>query len=161
MQGRCLRDAQGRPSDFPGLSFDITRQKATEAALKQSEDSFRGIVNSVDHMIWATRPDGFHDFYNDRRYEFTGVPHGSTDGEAWNGMFHPEDQDRAWATWRRSLETGEPYHIEYRLRRRSGDYRWVLGRARAMRGEDGAIVRWFGTCTDIQEIVDAREVLAR
>ena len=89
------------------------------------------------------------------------MPHGSTDGDAWNGMFHPEDQERAWGIWRYSLDTGEPYHIEYRLRHRSGQYRWVLGRAQAVRDEAGRIVRWFGTCTDIQEIVEAREVLAR
>ena len=112
-------------------------------------------------MVWSTRPDGYHDYYNQRWYDYTGVPQGSTDGEAWNGMFHPEDQERAWATWRRSLATGEPYRIEYRLRHRSGQYRWVLGRAQAVRGEDGRITRWFGTCTDIQEIVEAREVLAR
>nr|WP_255522394.1 PAS domain-containing protein [Paracoccus sp. NBH48] len=77
-------------------------------------------------MIWSTRPDGFHDYYNHRWYEFTGVPEGSTDGEAWAGMFHPDDQDRTWARWRQSLETGQPYEIEYRLRHRSGEYRWVL-----------------------------------
>jgi PAS domain-containing protein len=68
-------------------------------------------------------PDGFHDYYNDRWYEFTGVPYGSTDGDAWNGMFHPDDQERARKVWKHSLETGEPYEIEYRLRHRSGDYR--------------------------------------
>lgn len=96
-----------------------------------------------------------------RWYDFTGVPSGSTDGEGWAGMFHPEDQDRAWSVWRHSLDTGAPYHIEYRLRHRSGKYRWVLGRAQAVRNDDGEITRWFGSCTDIQDIVDAREVLAR
>ncbi|KQT82162.1 PAS domain-containing hybrid sensor histidine kinase/response regulator [Aurantimonas sp. Leaf443] len=124
-------------------------------------DLFRAIANSIDQMVWSTRPDGFHDYYNDRWYEFTGVPAGSTDGEGWNGMFHPEDQEKAWAVWRQSLETGEPYRIEYRLRHRSGAYRWVLGRAQPIRDASGRIARWFGTCTDIQEIVDAREVLAR
>ena len=74
-------------------------------------------------------------------------------------MFHPDDQERAWAVWKHSLETGKPYHIEYRLRHRSGEYRWVLGRAQCVRKADGRITRWFGTCTDIQEIVEARELL--
>ena len=68
-------------------------------------------------MVWSTLPDGFHDYYNARWYEYTGVPAGSTDGEGWNGMFHPDDQDRAWGVWRDSLATGKPYEIEYRLRR--------------------------------------------
>jgi PAS domain S-box-containing protein len=112
-------------------------------------------------MVWSTRPDGFHDFYNQRWYDFTGVPRDSTDGEEWSGTFHPDDQERAWSLWRDSLRTGEPYHIEYRLRHRSGEYRWVLGRAQAVRDRSGAIERWFGTCTDIDEIVRARQVLAR
>ena len=65
-------------------------------------------------------------------------------------MFHPDDQERAWAVWQHSLATGEPYHIEYRLRHRSGHYRWVLGRAQPVRDGRGRIARWFGTCTDIQ-----------
>jgi PAS domain S-box-containing protein len=100
-----------------------------ERQLFESEAKFQAIANSVDQMIWSTLPDGFHDYFNDRWYEFTGVPAGSTDGEGWNGIFHPDDQERAWERWRHSLSTGENYEIEYRLRHRSGDYRWVLGRA--------------------------------
>lgn len=137
---------------------------ATAARLAESEARFRAISDSLPQMVWSTLPDGFHDYYNARWYEFTGVPDGSTDGEAWNGMFHPEDQDRAWARWRHSLETGEPYEIEYRLRHRSGVYRWTLGRAMPIRDEAGRIVRWFGTCTDIEDIKrheEEREVVSQ
>nr|WP_298100424.1 PAS domain-containing protein [uncultured Shinella sp.] len=160
-EGRPTLAPDGTPLRFPGVSFDITERKNAEAALRDSEERLRAITNSIDQMIWSTTPDGYHDYYNQRWYDFTGVPWGSTDGEGWAGMFHPQDQDRAWSVWRHSLDTGDPYHIEYRLRHRSGKYRWVLGRAQAVRNEDGAITRWFGSCTDIQEIVDAREVLAR
>lgn len=147
-----------------GIATDITDQRQAESALRASEAKYEAITNSIDQMIWSTRPDGFHDYYNRRWYEYTGVPPGSTDGEAWNGMFHPEDRARAWEVWRRSLETGEPYHIEYRLRHRSGEYRWVIGRAQCVRGEDGAIARWYGTCTDIHDLKMAeqsRELIAR
>jgi len=122
------------------------------AALSESEAKFRAIADSMPQMVWSTLPDGFHDYYNARWYEFTGVPAGSTDGEGWNDMFHPEDRQRAWARWRQSLETGELYEIEYRLRHHSGVYRWTLGRAAPIRNEAGEIVRWFGTCTDIDEL---------
>ena len=128
-----------------------------EAQLRDSEAKFHAIADSVDQMIWSTRPDGFHDYYNLRWYEFTGMREGSTDGEAWNGMFHPDDQEQAWAVWHDSLATGESYEIEYRLRHHSGDYRWVLGRAQPVRAPDGAIQRWYGTCTDIDDEVRARE----
>ena len=123
-----------------------------EETLAHSEAKFRAIADSMPQMVWSTLPDGFHDYYNARWYEFTGVPPGSTDGEGWNNMFHPDDQERAWALWRQSLETGEPYEIEYRLRHRSGVYRWTLGRAMPIRDSQGRITRWFGTCTDIDEL---------
>lgn len=128
-----------------------------ERQLFESEAKFQAIANSVDQMIWSTLPDGFHDYFNDRWYEFTGVPAGSTDGEGWNGIFHPDDQERAWERWRHSLSTGENYEIEYRLRHRSGDYRWVLGRAQPVRDKGGTILRWYGSCTDIHEIKVAEE----
>jgi PAS domain S-box-containing protein len=115
----------------------------------KSDARFAVLADTMPQMVWSTLPDGFHDYYNARWYEFTGMPAGSTDGEAWNGMFHPDDQARAWARWRHSLATGEAYEIEYRLRHHSGEYRWTLGRALPLRDEHGAIVRWYGTCTDI------------
>jgi PAS domain S-box-containing protein len=122
------------------------------AALAESEGKFRAIADSMPQMVWSTLPDGFHDYYNARWYEFTGVQVGSTDGEGWNAIFHPDDQPRAWEVWRRSLETGDLYEIEYRLRRHDGVYRWTLGRATPIRNEAGEIVRWFGTCTDIDDL---------
>jgi PAS domain S-box-containing protein len=150
---------------------DIDKNETVEAelartveALAQSEARFRAIADSMPQMVWSTLPDGFHDYYNARWYEFTGVPDGSTDGEGWNGMFHPADRERAWARWRHSLETGDPYEIEYRLRRHDGVYRWTLGRAMPIRNEAGEITRWFGTCTDIDDLKrmeQAKELLSQ
>ena len=137
---------------------------AARNALRDHDVSFRVMADALPQMVWSTLPDGFHDYYNARWYEFTGVPAGSTDGEAWNGMFHPDDQDRAWATWRHCLASGEPYQIEYRLRHRSGEYRWTIGRALPVRDGDGAIIRWIGTCTDIHEtklVAEQNEILSR
>ncbi len=133
-------------------------------AISDSEGRFRALADTMPQMVWSTLPDGYHDYYNARWYEFTGVPAGTTDGEAWNGMFHPEDQPRAWGIWRQSLTTGAPYQIEYRLRHHDGTYRWVLGRALPIRDEHGAITRWFGTCTDIHEqklALEEREVISQ
>ena len=125
--------------------------RATRRQLTDSEDRFRTLADTMPQMVWSTLPDGYHDYYNARWYEFTGTPLGSTDGEGWNDVFHPEDQARAWEVWSHSLATGEPYQIEYRLRHFDGTYRWVLGRALPIRDADGRITRWFGTCTDIHE----------
>ena len=142
------------------LFQDVTDQRRAAIALRASEQQWRQMADTMAHMIWVTRPDGYHEWYNRRWYEFTGVPEGSTDGEAWNGMFHPDDQERARARWRHSLDTGDYYEIEYRLRHHSGDYRWVLGRALPVRNDRGEIERWFGTCTDIHAmrlLIDERE----
>ncbi len=133
-------------------------------ALHESDIKFSSMVDAFPHMVWSTLPDGYHDYYNAKWYEFTGVAQGSTDGEGWNGMFHPDDQERARALWRRCLETGEPYEIDYRLRHHSGEYRWTIGRAVPVRGPDGEIVRWMGTCTDIHEQktqAEQNEILSR
>lgn len=137
---------------------------AARNALRESELSFRAFADALPHMVWSTLPDGFHDYYNAQWYDFTGVPDGSTDGEAWNGMFHPEDQERAWNVWGQCLKTGQPYQIEYRLRHHSGEYRWTLGRALPVRNAKGEIVRWIGTCTDIHDakkVAEQNEILSR
>ncbi|MEG9529129.1 MAG: PAS domain S-box protein, partial [Hyphomicrobiales bacterium] len=142
----------------------LAQVAAREAEIAASERRFRVMTAAMPQMVWTTQPDGFHDYYNDRWYEFTGVPYGSTDGEGWNDVFHPEDQERAWTRWRHSLETGEPYEIEYRLRHRDGAYRWTLGRAMPIRDAEGRIERWFGTCTDIDDLkraeTEARQLAA-
>lgn len=137
---------------------------AARGALRENDLKFSSLVDAFPHMVWSTLPDGYHDYYNAKWYEFTGVPEGSTDGEGWNAIFHPDDQERAWGLWRRSLKTGEPYEIDYRLRHRSGEYRWTLGRAVPVHGADGEIVRWMGTCTDIHEQkiqAEQNEILSR
>ncbi|HYD97176.1 MAG TPA: PAS domain S-box protein [Noviherbaspirillum sp.] len=147
----CGATFEGSREEGFAYVLDISAIKKAELALKESEAKFRTIANAMPQMVWSTLPDGFHDYYNDQWYKFTGAPYGSTDGEGWNDMFHPDDQERAWNVWRHSLATGEPYEIEYRLRHHSGDYRWTLGRALPVRDDSGAIVRWMGTCTDIHD----------
>ena len=170
----CVLDTRVRPEGLTGLQAEtldvLARQVMAQlelrrairereegvAALAESEAKFRILADSMPQMVWSTRPDGFHDYYNARWYEFTGTPPGSTDGEGWNDMFHPDDQARAREVWKHSLETGDLYEIEYRLRRADGVYRWTLGRATPIRNEAGEITRWFGTCTDIEDLKRAQ-----
>jgi PAS domain S-box-containing protein len=156
---QVMQELEGRRRDR--MAQDQHRRHAE--AVADSDGRFRTLADAMPQMVWSTRPDGFHDYYNGRWYDFTGVPEGTTDGEGWNGMFHPDDQERARARWRHSLESGEPYEIEYRLRHHSGQYRWTLGRALPIRDADGRIIRWMGTCTDIHEqrqMMEEREMIA-
>jgi PAS domain S-box-containing protein len=145
--------------ELAGRARTASERLRSEQALQESEAKFRTIADAMPQMVWSTLPDGYHDYYNQRWYDFTGVPHGTTDGDGWNDIFHPEDQPRSWALWQHSLRTGEPYEIQYRLRHRSGDYRWTLGRALPVYSDTGKIIRWMGTCTDIHDQKLAEERL--
>ena len=120
-------------------------------SLQAADAAFHALADTMPQIVWSTLPDGSHDYYNAQWYEFTGVPVGSTDGEGWAELFHVEDRPGAWAKWRHSLETGEPYEVEYRLRHHSGEYHWMIGRAHPILDDDGRIQRWIGTCTNVQE----------
>ena len=141
------------------VSQDVSEEFRVQRALKESEQKFKTIANAMPQMIFSTLPDGFHDYFNDQWYEFTGVPFGSTDGEGWLGIFHPDDQVRTTEVWENSLATGADYEIEYRLRHRTGTYRWVLGRALPIKNDSGKIIRWMGTCTDIHHIRETESKL--
>ncbi|KQQ40195.1 hypothetical protein ASF61_05280 [Duganella sp. Leaf126] len=123
----------------------------SDIALRASEASLRTIANAMPQMVWSTLPDGLHDYFNQRWYDFTGMPVGATDGDAWNGLLHADDQPRAWSVWQHCLASGDTYEIQYRLRHVSGRYHWVLARALPIRDDAGHIIRWMGTCTDIHE----------
>ncbi|KFE71174.1 PAS domain-containing protein [Hyalangium minutum] len=114
-------------------------------------DAFRLLAESIPQLVWTTRPDGFHDYYNQRWYEYTGTTSTQSQGEGWQGPFHPDDMPEALRRWHHSLRTGEPYETEYRCRRHDGVYRWFLGRAQPLRDAQGNIIKWFGTCTDIDD----------
>ena len=122
-----------------------------EIALAASEAKLSTIANAMPQMVWSTLPDGYHDYYNAQWYDFTGTVTGQTDGEGWAAMFHPEDRETAWKRWEHSLATGDTYEVHYRLRHRSGAWRWVLGRALPVMDDGGRIIRWMGTCTDIHD----------
>ena len=157
VRAQPVDQADGQRVSLSGIVIDITARKCAEANAHEQEARYRAIIDSIDQMIWSALPNGYHDYFNHRWYEYTGVPAGSTDGEGWNDIFHPDDQNRAWEVWHRCMAAGTPYHIEYRLRHRSGEYRWVLGRAQPVRNDSGAIVRWYGSCTDIHDFKVANE----
>lgn len=161
-RGRVERNTAGKPVQFPGVMIDISSRKEAEAKLRDSEERLRFMADTMPQLVWITRPDGYHEYYNQPWYDYTGTKPGSTDGEGWNELFHEDDRERAWEVWRHSLETGEIYEIKYRLYHApTKQYRWVIGRARPYRDEDGAIVKWYGTCTDIDDSVQELEMRKR
>ncbi|WP_462114995.1 hybrid sensor histidine kinase/response regulator, partial [Lysobacter xanthus] len=161
LQATPIRSADGAVDGAVVAETDISDRMRAEADLRASEARFRTITNAMPQMVWSTRPDGYHDYFNRQWYDYTGVEDGASYADRWVEMFHPDDRPATQARWERSLATGEDYEMQYRLRHRSGEYRWVLGRAVPVRDDEGRIVRWMGTCTDIHEQRLAREALER
>ncbi|KIX93076.1 uncharacterized protein Z520_11133 [Fonsecaea multimorphosa CBS 102226] len=134
---------------------EYTEQIALQTA--ENEEQFRLICDMMPQMIWTTRADGYHDYYSRRWYDYTGLTPANSLGQGWKLPFHPEDMPETMRRWRHAVATGDEYITEYRCRRFDGQWRWMLGRALPMRDhKTGKILKWFGTCTDIQEVVDAK-----
>jgi PAS domain S-box-containing protein len=120
----------------------------------------RHLADNLPQIVWVTRPDGSHEYYNRKWYDFSGLTPETSTEAGWNHLFHPDDVARANREWAEALRTGNPYDIEFRLKRASdGAYRWFLGRALPYRNARGEITNWFGTCTDIQEQKSAQDAL--
>ncbi|KAI1425152.1 hypothetical protein F5Y12DRAFT_749061 [Xylaria sp. FL1777] len=126
---------------------------------KADEERFRLICETMPQMVWTAAPDGMHDFFNKRWYEFTRLAPEECLGVGWQvpfHPFHPDDVVTARTKWNRSLKTGDPYAAEYRFLSQEGEWRWMLGRALPLKDKTGKIVKWFGTCTDVHETMKAQ-----
>ena len=145
------RDAHDQVVRWYGTTEDVHERRLAERAVAENESRFRTLADTMPQIVWVARPDGYHEYYNRRWYEYLGLDFERTRGAGWADPLHPDDRDRARRRWQHSLETGEPYEIEYRFRRADGEYRWFLGRAVPVRDEAGRITKWFGTCTDIED----------
>ena len=140
---------------------DITEPKRAETALRESEERFRQLADAMPQIVWTARPDGYVDYYNQRWYEYTGFPEGQGGDESWEPILHPDDVECCQERWYGAVRSGQAYQIEYRFRdKETGSYRWFLGRALPVRDHAGHIVRWFGTCTDIDDQKRAVAALA-
>lgn len=138
--------------------FEIARRERAQA--KASEQRYRFLAEQVPQIVWTTEPDGLADYFNQRWYEYTGMTFEETKGLGWQAVLHPDDLQTCLERWTHSIETGEYYQIEYRFRRASdGDYRWHLGKAVPLRDEEGAIIKWLGTSTDIDDQKRSEESL--
>jgi PAS domain S-box-containing protein len=125
-----------------------------------AEDDLHTLVDTIPHFVWIMRPDRSSEYGNQRWCDYTAMTFEQYQGDGWLQAIHPDDHQHTLTLWRHALATGEPFEIEYRVKDgHTGTYRWFLARAMPVRDEAGQIVKWFGTCTDIEEQKRVEEAL--
>ena len=147
-----VKNAFGTVIGASKIARDISERKRAEAELLASEARFRQLADSMPQIVWTARPDGYFDYYNERWYEFTGSAQGIDSDASWVSSLHPDDLLHWRETWNTAVQSGTPYNIQYRLwNRQEHGWRWFIGQALPVRDAAGNIVKWFGSCTDIDD----------
>ncbi|MBA3460933.1 MAG: PAS domain-containing protein [Deltaproteobacteria bacterium] len=131
-------------------------QIEARARAEASEETFRTFIDNLPGLAWTALADGHIDFYNRGWYEYTGTTFEEMEGWGWEKVHDPELLPKVTARWKHSIETGEPFEMEFPLVGANKLPRWFLTRVNPLRDRTGKIVRWFGTNTDIDDIRSAR-----
>jgi PAS domain S-box-containing protein len=155
-----LLDEQGQVLSWYGIHTDITSQKVTEQALRDSERRLNLILETMPAMCWRTSPQGEVDFVNRRTMEVLGTDVSGVAQFSWIDNVHPEDLSSMMQQWHRCIETAQPFESIYRYKYADGRYHWSRVTAAPLRDEDtGDIVSWYGAHVDIDEHINAQEQL--
>ncbi len=157
----------GEVAELVGTHIDITEQRLANEALqkafdeiKKSEDRLRLVIDTIPTLVWRARPDGVPDFLNQPALDYTGLSPDQAEA-GWPRAFHPEDKKGMLVKWSAIRASGRSGELEARLRRFDGEYRWFLFRAVPLCDEQGNIVKWYGSSTDIEDRKRAEEELRR
>ncbi|MBC3788328.1 PAS domain-containing protein [Spirosoma utsteinense] len=146
-----LRNAAGQVYAIMSMAVDVTQQVLARREAEAGNRQFRTLLEAIPHMTWTNTPTGGVGFFNERWYAYTGLSFEQTRDWGWQAVVHPDDLARTLSAYQRTLTTGEEFMLENRYRRADGVYRWHLNRALPLYGDDGQIVQWVGTATDIDE----------
>ncbi len=140
---------------------DATVAKALEATLREQADQLKQMTESPPNLVWGCRPDGVCDYLSPRWLEYTGLPEADQIGYGWLEQVHPDERQRVREEWKTAAKAGTLFDTELRLRARSGAYRWFKTRGVPVRDAHGVVLKWYCTCTDIDDLKQAADRLAR
>ena len=133
------------------LEAEVIRRMKAETAVRESEERFRTLADSVPVLIWVSEPDRRRTYFNKSWLTFTGRSLGEQLGHGWEDAIHPADRARYMAAYNAGFDAREPFEVEYRLRRHDGEYRWVLARGKPRVAPGGAFAGFVGLCIDITD----------
>jgi two-component system, LuxR family, sensor kinase FixL len=156
-RGHCIHVGDPKGIRLLGVSMDVTGQKLSQDALRESEARFRSMANTAPVMIWMSGPDKLCTFFNKGWLDFTGRSLEQELGNGWTEGVHREDFDRCFEVYSNSFDTRQPFTMEYRLRRNDGQYRWVLDNGAPRLASDGTFLGYIGSCVDITESKQAQD----
>lgn len=157
--GSCIDITERKQAEQERIEL-LAQQESARAETEASEQRYRLLIEAMPQMVWTATSEGSVDFFNRRWYDYTRLSVQQSLDWGWQLTIHPDDLQRCLDRWTEAFQTGQTYEIEYRLRRGSdGAYRWHLGRALPLRDRSGTIVKWFGTCTDIDDQKRAEEAI--
>ena len=149
--GRTEFDQRGKPVLMRGITRDITKRKMAEEALIESDSRFRAVADSAPVMIWMSGPDKLCNFFNKGWFDFTGRTPAEELGNGWTEGVHREDLAHCLEVYENAFDARQPFSMEYRLRRKDGEYRWILDSGTARTDLNGIFLGYIGSCVDITE----------
>jgi PAS domain S-box-containing protein len=153
---RPWHEAEGSIGGIIIFSEDITARKRAEASLREGEERFRTVANSIPQLAWNAYADGTVFWYNDRWYEYTGTTLDQMEGSGWQGVHDPHVLPIVMERWRGAIESGEPFEMEFPLRGADGKFRAFLTRIQPLKNSEGRVMQWFGTNTDVETLKQAQ-----
>jgi PAS domain S-box-containing protein len=133
----------------------------TDEELQKSEEQFRTLADSIPNLAWWANGDGYITWYNRRWYEYTGTTPEQMEGWGWQSVHYPEVLPKVLERWKASIDTGEPFDMEFPLLGADGVFRPFLTRVMPVKDSAGVVVRWFGTSTDVSALKQAEELQGR
>jgi PAS domain S-box-containing protein len=147
----ATRDEAGNLTGLIKVMRDLTERKRLEEQLRQSQSYLRLLIDSLPQLVWTCSPDGECDYLGPQWTSYTGVPESEQLGYGWLNQLHPDDREPTRAAWNKAVEGASAFDMEYRIRGADGNYRWFKTRALPLRSEEGEVIKWFGTSTDIED----------